>query len=484
MRFPRSVSSTRDAPLEIGEDWSKVSPEKWQFLKCSFDGRYAYSQKPEVVEVRGVDTIEAALAKMRADPVTYEAIFYQSNMEGVAVQPGQLPIYNLVKRNKKNGMVVKEVAGGHFTYVKCHYEALPACGITHPDQFTDEVLHHYKGYRLNGSIQPGRGQGCADVPGVKLIDDVDPNDVLQGEVGDCWLLSAISSLSEYDGIIKHIFRKTPQIVSMPRPGLNSYTVTLYDLETWQPRDIVVDERLCSNSSGCGGLLGAQPSATGELWVCYLEKAIAAHCGGWDKIDGGTCTHAWRILLGCREQYTIMRNGGGFSCYGLLNPNTRQWEKMSNSPHDSHRGLWPMEWPAVGGGGDMNLKLSANDLFERMCEWEDNDFVMAAGTKAGSDTKDTDGIVDGHAYTILQCANDVAGTQWDLIKVRNPWGRGEMRIGKWDDDGPGWDQYPQVKAALNPVALDDGIFWLDKDEFFTYFKSVYMCPRSMAEFYED
>ena len=31
----------------------------------------------------------------------------------------------------------------------------------------------------------------------------------------------------------------------------------------------------------------------------LEKAVAAHCGGWDKIDGGQCTHAWALLTGCQ-----------------------------------------------------------------------------------------------------------------------------------------------------------------------------------------
>ena len=43
----------------------------------------------------------------------------------------------------------------------------------------------------------------------------------------------------------------------------------------------------------------------------------------------------------------------------------------------------------------------------------------------------------------------------MLQVRNPWGSGEMKSGKWDDDGPGWDQHPDVKAALNPVELDDG-----------------------------
>ena len=38
-------------------------------------------------------------------------------------------------------------------------------------------------------------------------------------------------------------------------------------------------------------------------------------------------------------------------------------------------------------------------FERMCAWDDQNYVLAAGTKPGSDSNTTDGIVDGHAYTV-------------------------------------------------------------------------------------
>jgi hypothetical protein len=47
--------------------------------------------------------------------------------------------------------------------------------------------------------------------------------------------------------------------------------------------------------------------------------------------------------------------------------------------------------------------------------------MGAGTKSGSDTEDTDGIVDGHAYSVITCVNDAAGTEFDLVKMRNPHG---------------------------------------------------------------
>ena len=108
----------------------------------------------------------------------------------------------------------------------------------------------------------------------------------------------------------------------------------------------------------------------------------------------------------------------------------------------------------------------------------------AGTKSGSDTHDTDGIVDGHAYTVIDCVDNAGGTEFDLIKVRNPWGQGEFKSGKWDDDGPGWSQYPQVKEALKPVAADDGIFWVEKEEFFKYFKTIYLCAKNMTKFIEN
>ena len=140
----------------------------------------------------------------------------------------------------------------------------------------------------------------------------------------------------------------------------------------------------------------------------------------------------------------------------------------------------MAWPKVGGGGDRNLALSDDDLFEKMCAWEDANFIMAAGTKSGSDSNDTDGIVDGHAYSVLEVINDVCGTDVDLLRLRNPHGKGEIKNGEWDDDGPGWDKYPQIKEKLRPVVADDGIFWVSKSEFFRYFQTVYLCAKDMGK----
>ena len=37
--------------------------------------------------------------------------------------------------------------------------------------------------------------------------------------------------------------------------------------------------------------------------------ICDYSGGWDKINGGNCTHAWSLLTGNRQQYFIERDNG-------------------------------------------------------------------------------------------------------------------------------------------------------------------------------
>mmetsp|Transcript_80283 Transcript_80283/g.233142 ORF Transcript_80283/g.233142 Transcript_80283/m.233142 type:complete len:677 (+) Transcript_80283:2381-4411(+) len=366
--------------------------------------------------------------------------------------------------------------------MKAEFIALPAKCVVTPDRYTDACLTQFGEYRLS-SRSPGRQQGVADAPGLKVIGDVDPSDISQGEIGDCWLLSAISALAEFDGAIRQLFAGNGDLTALPKDDFNTYKVRLWDLAKWRPVDVEVDERLVWDDDA-GELFGCKPTLDNELWPCILEKAIAAHCGGWGKIDGGQATHAWRLLTGCREVYTFQAGKDGkLGCFGTFNPNTSSWEQLANSPADSFRGLWPMEWPDIGGGGALGQTVHEKELFRRMCIWEDANFILCAGTKSGSDTEKTDGIVDGHCYSVLEVKENVGGSGIDMIKMRNPWGKQEFSSGGWGDDGPKWKQFPKVKAVCKPTIADDGIFWMCRDNFFKYFKVVYLCAHDMKAWIE-
>jgi Calpain family cysteine protease len=202
-----------------------------------------------------------------------------------------------------------------------------------------------------------------------------------------------------------------------------YTVTLYDLRTWKEVDVIVDERLPVRTDGSGRLFGAKPSKDGELWISYLEKAIVAHCGGWDQIEGGQCTHAWALLTGNKHQYIIQRSMADpdlFCCTARYNVEQQQWAEHDNAPSGGHAGIWEVPWPELGGGGDD--PLDDDELFSRMCTWSDSNYLVAASTKGASDDNTTNGVVDNHAYAVVEVFDDVSGTRIDLILVRNPWGR--------------------------------------------------------------
>lgn len=59
--------------------------------------------------------------------------------------------------------------------------------------------------------------------------------------------------------------------------------------------------------------------------------------------------------------------------------------------------------------------------------------MVGSTQPGSDTtKSVSGVVQGHAYTILNATEvNAGGSQHRIVQCRNPWGKGEFH-GKWSD----------------------------------------------------
>lgn len=281
----------------------RIDPKKWKRQEVRFNGQAAYASIGKQETVTG--SIDRGLKLMQKHPNKYAAMTYQANMLD---WPAKNQQYTLIHREGTMGYQPKGVTpSGTFAVVTMKYErCTPFPNNELPKKFRDKYTDamSYEGRRLhsarNKPILPGRGMGCGDAPNLKIIGDVDPSDIHQGTVGDCWLLSAISALAEFDGAVKRLFRKTPNLDRMPLDGPNTYIISLYDLSTWKEVDVVIDERLCVQANGSGDLLGARPSEDGELWVCYLEKALAAHCGGWDKIKGGQCTHGWSLMTGCRQ----------------------------------------------------------------------------------------------------------------------------------------------------------------------------------------
>eukprot|EP00746_Dinoflagellata_sp_MGD_P165915 gnl/MRDRNA2_/MRDRNA2_95468_c0_seq1.p1 gnl/MRDRNA2_/MRDRNA2_95468_c0~~gnl/MRDRNA2_/MRDRNA2_95468_c0_seq1.p1 ORF type:complete len:449 (-),score=73.62 gnl/MRDRNA2_/MRDRNA2_95468_c0_seq1:176-1381(-) len=293
------------------------------------------------------------------------------------------------------------------------------------------------------------------VPGCVLFGDTSPNDLQQGGLGDCWLLSAFASIAEYPQFVESLITDN---------GDSTYQVHLYSYEKGSFISIGVDD--CFPAVGPGyqnPLAYCHVSKEKEFWPCVLEKAIAKLAGGYAEINGGHSSWAFGMLTGCTDLETIHMEGGTATVNEYASP------PETDTPHD---------W---GGSYYVGDEIDADGLMDLLVDYaESQKYLMCAGSQAGSDSDFSAGhIVQGHAYTILAAAKAPAGQEdVNLVKLRNPWGSDEWN-GAWSDGDGMWDQYPDVAAELGHEEREDGAFWMPLESFMQQYSCIYVCKKSMS-----
>lgn len=150
--------------------------------------------------------------------------------------------------------------------------------------------------------------GEAFVKGEGDANDIDPNDVKQGSLGDCYLLGGMAAVS----------RANPDYIRklIKDNGDGTYDVTLYiKNNAWDskgtPKVVTVDNRFPSGDKGLSAKYArySDKGAKGpELWTMLIEKAWAVHKGTYSGIEGGKVNDdgkfagAIALLTNLREGY--------------------------------------------------------------------------------------------------------------------------------------------------------------------------------------
>lgn len=245
-----------------------------------------------------------------------------------------------------------------------------------------------------------------------------PSDVCQGRLGDCWFLSAVAVLAEVKRISEVII--TPDY---NEEGI--YTVRFCIQGEWVP--VVVDDWIPCESPGKPAF--ATSRKVNELWVSVLEKAYAKLHGSYEALEGGLVQDALVDLTGGAGEEIDMR--------------------CSQSQID----------------------LASGRLWSQLLRFKQEGFLLGAGSPSGSDVHVSScGIVQGHAYSILQ-VREVDGHK--LVQIRNPWANEVEWNGPWSDASPEWTD--RMKHKLKHVQqAKDGIFWMSWQDFQIHFRSIYVC----------
>jgi len=298
-----------------------------------------------------------------------------------------------------------------------------------------------------------------EVKHIALFHGIEPEDLCQGALGDCWLVAGLACLAEYPGAIRKVFRECEY------NDVGKYHVRLWDGRVGKWVTVTVDDRI-PVKPGTKETVFMHPNGC-ELWAILLEKAFAKFVGSYGALDGGLAVWAWHAMTGDNVYDFKKRPNGSWIRRDLVFLNKKKGLEarcdVGYLPNDD--------------------EIDEEDFFGVLLKYSSKGAVLGAArmvSGAEREEKNSEGLVAGHQYSILDVRR--VGTSMvrtggrKMIKLRNPWGTFEWK-GAWSDGSREWDDHPKIKKELEYEDSDDGSFWMEYKDFADRFNSVDVCDRT-------
>ncbi|XP_075179613.1 calpain-9-like isoform X2 [Anomaloglossus baeobatrachus] len=267
-----------------------------------------------------------------------------------------------------------------------------------------------------------------------IVDGATRMDVCQGNLSNCWFLSAVACLSLYPQLLE-------QVVPVDQDFGDGYNGK-FRFQFWQYGrwvEVVVDDLLPtvpvqSNGQTQYNLLFVHSKDKDEFWSSLLEKAYAKLKGGYSTLQMGFAGEALEDMTGGVVQ----------SC-DTSGPAADLWSHLHNM-----------------------LQRGA--------------LICCGNTQGEVETSNLMGILSYHMYSVTGAkeVQTLHGSE-SLLRIRNPWGHTEW-IGPWRDGGPEWQSVKDPEQSEN-VILEDGEFWMAVDDFQKNFHFLEIChlgPQSILK----
>eukprot|EP01062_Namystynia_karyoxenos_P063439 TRINITY_DN5624_c0_g1_i1.p1 TRINITY_DN5624_c0_g1~~TRINITY_DN5624_c0_g1_i1.p1 ORF type:complete len:795 (+),score=299.89 TRINITY_DN5624_c0_g1_i1:63-2387(+) len=346
---------------------------------------------------------------------------------------------------------------------------------------------------------------------------IEPGDIDQHMLGDCWLLACIAGIAEFPLLVLSIFdapyAEHPDPKAQRDRELRSGGMQLQLNKHGWWRTVTVDTFL--------PCMGGEPAYTynveqpGELWAALIEKAYAKMHGSYGRLVGGNAAEAYPDLTGFPAQgFQMWKKCEGRPVIATADLVLSDQTKIQK---DKTRGKLQRDrvassWQVVIDGIQRPLPFNSgwfrpsppynplhdDELFRKLWEADQKDFLMALSTPsrdmsgaAKNHDQHSEGLSFGHQYTlitvlmvhkdtgeVLQRGSPQAERPGPdvlrLCKIRNPWGNDVEWSGAWSDGDERWEQHPAVKKACQFEACDDGIFWMEWTDVQRRFSEAVIC----------
>ena len=254
-----------------------------------------------------------------------------------------------------------------------------------------------------------------------FADKMELDDVIQGNLGDCYFFVAVSNLCKYPEKIRKMFKQS----SKNEKGF-------YEIEFFidgEKQIVIVDDYFPVDKNT--KMLTYAKANKNQIWVALLEKAWAKINGGYINIISGRIFEALEFMIG---RGSLIFNLNGIEGDDLIS---------------------------------MKRKIIKNIQLT-----DKKDCSISCASKIDKNL-DKVGLIAGHSYSIMDFLKIKTSQDNEvfLFKLRNPWAEKEWN-GDWSDESPLWD--PKTKSQVNFGKKDDGIFFINESDFFKFFESVEIC----------
>ncbi|KAJ8280726.1 hypothetical protein GJAV_G00058210 [Gymnothorax javanicus] len=253
-----------------------------------------------------------------------------------------------------------------------------------------------------------------------IVDGATRMDMRQGDLHDCWFLSAVASLSLHRPLLERV---VPRGQSFQEGYTGRFVFRFWQYGEWQ--EVVIDDLLPMRD---GKLMYLRSSCKEEFWSPLLEKAYAKLKGGYQSLNMGLPNEAMVDLTG----------------------GVTEFASIVALPRDLVGYLRPLLYKGS---------------------------LINCGNCKGAVEKENDyGILYSHAYSLTGAERvKTSHGHVDLLRVHNPWGKVEWK-GPWSDiNGSEWSHVSEEEQRrVCRVNKEDGEFWMSVPDFREHFEIIEMC----------
>eukprot|EP01062_Namystynia_karyoxenos_P050050 TRINITY_DN3866_c0_g1_i1.p1 TRINITY_DN3866_c0_g1~~TRINITY_DN3866_c0_g1_i1.p1 ORF type:complete len:850 (+),score=360.48 TRINITY_DN3866_c0_g1_i1:85-2550(+) len=259
-----------------------------------------------------------------------------------------------------------------------------------------------------------------------FVGKIEPNDIDQGALADCYLMGALASVAEFEHLVRSLFENGHD------PDMGLYRVSLCKNGWWQT--VVLDDFF--PMSGPKPAFARNRDEVNEIWVTLVEKAYAKVHGSFAAIMSGGAAPALGDLTGCPYK-TFEFGEEAISFDELLENDMNDFLQVLGTPGKNIMGQEDTAPP------------------DQRALWEKYIAV---------------GLICEHSYSLITVKRTKAGHQ--LCKLRNPWGNDKEWNGKWHDEDPAWT--PALMAECDMEPASDGTFWMEYSDVCKWFNTIAIC----------